>query len=780
MNSSFGFNNKKIKHLSSSFLIKTGVIVSLALCLNSVGLSKDNTQKAVLKQEKNSGTFHGIKDTNRVKSGFVVRDLIMYVDENLGINIGKCSFGVSLPFGSVRSCPRTPDTRSFDLSTGYNPKEEISGFTNINTGSVYKYVKLLISPQTGLACFGNEQNNPTDHDSKKANEICRPGYYSVDLTRYGIKTEITTAHFSSIYRLTYPQTNDGEASIVIYPSSALWGTANYSTVKYDIKKNTITGAIDINDGWYYARGTMYYAIELSKPVQRYGTFNNVNKKMYNDYDTISGEGAGCFLKFKTRANEKVYLKVAISTKSVENAEKFLKNEITGWDFDRVKSKAAKIWNKSLSTILIDDNTVSDDQKTMFYTSLYHSFISPKNRTGDCPWNYSGPYYDDELCVLDMFRCQYPLLTLLKESMVRDNVNSFVELYKHYGYAPDAFLCGLGDMVQGGDDVDIVAADAFTKGVKGINWTDAYKMLKAHATVSGRTPYYIDNDRGWVPINTLPKMAYASVSKTLEYAYNDFCTSEVAGALGFNRDKERLFNRSTHWVNLWAPNASSKGYTGFIMAKDTNGNPDIIDPSDDPGGSFSKYFYEGNSWQYSYFVPHQINKVIQLMGGDSTFIKRLEYFVANELTLDNEPVFLIPFLFNYAARPDLTSKYIRYISTTKYSRFNYPGDEDSGAMSSWYVFSQLGFFPVAGQDVYLMYGPGFKKVTIQMENGKKIKIYGNNASIENKYVKSVTLNEKNLKKDWFRHNDIKNGAVLNFNMSSTPTNWGHDGTLPPSY
>ena len=200
---------------------------------------------------------------------------------------------------------------------------------------------------------------------------------------------------------------------MIYPSSALWGTANYSTVKYDIKKNTITGAIDINDGWYYARGTMYYAIELSKPVQRYGTFNNVNKKMYNDYDTISGEGAGCFLKFKTRANEKVYLKVAISTKSVENAEKFLKNEITGWDFDIVKSKAAKIWNKSLSTILIDDNTVSDDQKTMFILLYTIPLFHPKTVPAIARGIIRGPYYDDELCVLDIFRCQYPLLNSFK-------------------------------------------------------------------------------------------------------------------------------------------------------------------------------------------------------------------------------------------------------------------------------------------------------------------------------------------------------------------------------
>jgi predicted alpha-1,2-mannosidase len=662
----------------------------------------------------------------------------------------------------------------------YNPKEEISGFTNINMGSVYKYVKLLISPQTGLACFGNEQRKSTDHDSKKANEICNPDYYSVDLTRYGIKTEITSAHYTSMYRLTYPKTKDGDASIVIYPSSSFWGSANYSTVKYDAKTNIISGYLDINDGWYLARGTIYYAIKFSKPVKGYGTFNNVKKAIYNDADTISGDGAGCFLKFDTKANEKVYLKVSISTKSIENAEKFLKEEIPGWDFDKVKSNSERIWNKSLSTILIDDNNITENEKTIFYTALYHSLISPKNRTKDCPWDYSGPYYDDELCIWDTFRSEFPLLTLIKESVVRDNVNSFIEVYKHFGYMPDAYLCGHRDMVQDGDDADNVVTDAYLKGVKGINWNDAYKLLKGHATLSGRSPYYRDNNRGWVPINTLPIMSYASVSKTLEFAYNDFCASEVAAGLGFNNDKKQFFDRSTKWINLWAPDVSSEGYNGFIMAKDTSGKPVTTDPGNDPAGSFSKYFYEGNSWQYSYFAPHQVSRLIQLHGGKSAFTKRLEYYVANKLVIDNEPAFLVPYLFNYVSRPDLTSKYVRHISGTEYTMTSYPGDDDSGAMSSWYIFSKIGFFPVAGQDIYLINGPSYKKVTLQMENGKKIEIFGNNASPENQYVESVTLNGKQIAKSWFKHGEIKNGAKFYFDMSPVPTKWGFDAPVPPSY
>jgi alpha-1,2-mannosidase, putative len=704
-------------------------------------------------------------------SAFEVRNLLQYVDQHIGIAEGNCSFGVSLPFGAIRPCPHTPETR-----TGYSADGEITGFTVINTGSVYKYGNFLISPQIGLDCW--DDNAPTGHDSGKANEEIRPDYYAVDFMKFGIKTEIASAHYSSIFRFTYPEARNGEASMVIYPSHTLFSKSTYATVNYDSVKNTVTGYVSINDGWYYSKGKIYYAVQFSKPPVSHGMFRNHERKRHEKSDTISGDGVGCYLKFNTSKEEKVYLKVAISTKSIANAEEFLDNEIPVWNFDQVQTDAADIWNKALSSILIDDETISRDEKTIFYTALYHCLISPKDRTGDCPWDYSGPYYDDQLCVWDTYRTEFPLLTLIKESVVRDNIKSFCEVFKHYGYAYDALLCGMGDMVQGGDAVDVLIADAYVKGVPGIDWSDAYHLLKGHATVSGRTPYYLDNDRGWVPFNTIPRMAHASASKTLEFAYNDYCAAVVAGGLGRKEDKIRFLGRSTRWINLWDPNTISEGFKGFIQAKDTANNFIAIDPKTNPEGPFSLYFYEGDSWTYSFYAPHQMNKLIRLMGGDTTFTKRLEHYAGNRIEIDNEPCFLTPFLFVYALRPDLTSFYVRKVSDN-FTRNAYPGDDDSGAMSSWFIFSRLGFFPVAGQDLYLVNGPRYKKVTIQMENGKKITIFGEKASEENKYVESVNLDDRNLKQAWFKHSDIKNGVVIKFKMGPHTTKWGQTAP-PPSY
>ncbi len=764
------------KYCCFSFLKrKLLFLLFVFLCHGMVTFSKDKKDMVSLAEPVCHIPLAEAKGLMPAKTGYEVRNLVQYVDQNIGIDIGKCSFGVSMPFGSIRPCPHTQNSRN-----GYSSKEKISGFTNVNTGSAYKYVNLLISPQTGLSCWDQGENKATEYDSDKDNEISRPDYYSVDLTRYGIKTEVTSTRNTAIYCFTYPETMNENASMVIYPSHSFSSKYTYSDISYDKKNNLITGHLNLNDGWYFARGTIYYAIKFSKPVKSFGMFDNAQRKMHDNADTISGEGVGCFLKFNTNANEKIYMKVSTSTKSVANAVNFVNNEISGFDFEKTKTDATEKWNKALSAVLIDDGNISKDEKTIFYTALYYTLISPKDRTGDCPWDYTGPYYDDQLCIWDTFRSAFPFLTLIRESVVRDNIQSFNELYKHYGYASDAFLCGLGDMVQGGDDVDNVIADAYAKGVAGINWADSYNLLKGHATISGRTPHYRNDDQGWVPFNTISKMALGTASKSMEFAYNDFCLSKVAEGLGYNDDKKRFFDRSTKWINLWNLDAKSEGFSGFITSKDSIGKWVDLDPNENPEGSFSKHFYEGNSWTYSFFVPHQMEKLINLMGGKATFTSRLEKYVSGKIEITNEPCFLTPYLFTYVARPDLTSRYVRQISTTNFTRNSGPGDDDSGAMSSWLIFSKLGFFPVAGQNLYLINGPRYKKVTIQMENGKNIIIYGKNASEENKYVKSVTLDGKSLNKAWFKHSEIKNGAVIDFQMDSKVSSWGLDGSLPPSY
>lgn len=706
-----------------------------------------------------------------------VRDLLGYVDLRLGADpgIGNCTTGVSLPFGFVRPCPHTPDA-----PTGYHIHKNITGFTVVNAGNVYKYGNLLVSPQTGLDCI--DDKGVTNHDSPKANEVLQPEYYAVDLTRFGIKSEMTTERNSAIFRFTYPETREDSASIVIYPShiilpQASGGKSTFSAINYDPEKGIITGYLVNNDWWYYSRGMKtYFAIRWNKPVTGFGMFSDNGHKITDGVNKIEGDGVGCYLKFNTRKDEQIMLKVTVSQRSVENALKYMELEMPDWNFERVRQNASEKWNKALSSILIDDETITNEEKSLFYTCLYRCFVNPKNKTGDCPWNYDGPFYDDHLAFWDTYRTLFPLLTLLKESVVRDNILSFNEVFRHHGYAYDALIGGVGDMVQGGDNVDVFVAEAFAKEIAGIDWDEAYAMTKGHATMTGRSPLYRENDRGWVPYNSLPLMSRGSVSKTLEFAYNDYCVSYLARGLGYQDDQLRFQKRSGKWTTLWDYTVENEGFKGFIQAKDSAGRFVAIDPNT-PSDPFSLFFYEGDSWTYSFYAPHQIPRLIEMIGGEEAFIKRLEYYVANRIEIYNEPCFLTPFLFNYVRRPDLTSFYARKTASS-FTLQNYPGEEDSGAMSSWFVFSRLGLFPVAGQDLYLLFGPHYRKVTIQMENGKKIVMNGKNASEDNIYVMSAKLNGKALKEAYLRHADLKNGASITFNMSPDATDWGTKST-PPS-
>jgi predicted alpha-1,2-mannosidase len=691
---------------------------------------------------------------------------------------------------------------------GYSSQGTIDGFTQINAGTQNEGSSLLISPQIGLDCWDAfagglgmpsagmpSEHGGTGHDSDKSDEVVRPDYYAVTLDRFGIRVQVTATEHVAIYRFTYPQSDHPQASVVIYPSHAQRRPAPvFASVRFNPALGVLTGRLDAESVILPRVRKYYYAACFSAKTRSFGVFDNELRQIKEGESELAKAGAGFFARFDMPETRTVYVKVAISTKSGAKAAEFLKSEIPDWDFDRVQSGAAETWNAALSSILIDDPEISDDEKTIFYTALYHVLLSPQNRTGDCPWDYNGPYYDEEHCVWDTFRTKFPLLTLIRQGAVRDNVRSYCEVFRHFGYAADALFGGQEDFAQGGDDVDVLVADAYAKGVPGIDWTASYNLLKGHATMSGRSALYRADDRGWVPYGTLPLFQLGNVfleppnvvqlsggadSKTLEFAYNDFCLARVAEGMGHDEDARRFLTRSGQWVNLWNSQAGSDGFHGFIQSKDIDGDWVPFDPAK-TNTSMSPDLYEGSSWTYSYFVPHQMSKLIALMGGKENFIQRLHHYIARRLEMYNEPCFLAPYLFNYVSRPDLTSAAIRRINTAYFSRAGYPGDDDSGAMSSWLIFSKLGVFPVAGQDVYLLFGPRYQKVTIQMENGKRIVIYGKGASQEAAFVKSAMNNGVALDRAWIRHGDLRGGAVLDFTMSPTPTAWTWDAAAPPSY
>jgi predicted alpha-1,2-mannosidase len=709
--------------------------------------------------------------------GFEIRNLTGYVDpRNATETPGNCVIGPQVPWGSINPSPDTPGGDT----DGYTTNSKIRGFSQTHvsgTGGGSRYGNFLVSPQIGLAV------GETAHDSNKTGELAACGYYKVTLSDYNITSEVTPTQNSAIYRLTFPSSTDANILIdlghyITRDILARDGGATAGTVTVDNLNNKISGWGTYRGGWGATDYNIYFCAKFSKSPAGYGTWKNGVVTAGSTTNSVSAyqDRIGGYFKFSTTANEIIYLKIAVSMKSTSNAETLLNNEIPAWDFDGVRSTCEAKWNDVLSTILIDDPTATTDQLKLFYTNFYHCLVMPRDRTGDCPWGWAGQYWDDQYAGWDTFRSVFPLYSLVKESVLKNNILSYIERYNYNGgpnYVADAYIAGYNGMVQGGDDVDPVIVEAYAKGIAGIDWNAAYNILKYHAD-NIRTADYRLNNRGWIPDDSAIDSRRGS--KTVEYAFNDFNAAMVACGLG-KAEYNAYLTRSGQWENIWKPDKSDEGYSGFLQPRKADMTWVDFDPD---SAADNNRFYEGKSWGYSYYVPQNMARLVSLMGGSATFVNRTKYyFDQGKHDWTNEPCFLVSRLFNYSLRPDLTSNYVRS-GMSRWTLTNSPGNDDSGGMGSWYVFSAMGFFPVAGTDLYLINGPMFQKITIQMENGANIVINGPRASDSaNKYVQSATLNGVALNKAWFRHSEITNGATFTFTMGSTASGWGQTGNPPPS-
>jgi predicted alpha-1,2-mannosidase len=700
------------------------------------------------------------------------KPLVDYVNPFIGvIDPGSnCVIGPQLPSGSINPSPQT-QKGSHD---GYSPNEPIRGFGQVHVSGTGwgKYGQIFFSPQIGLAI------GETEHDSPKENERATAYEYSVKLSRYNIKTELTPSFHSAIYRFTFPES--GTSNIVFDLSHHI-----AKDIAPELGGKILDGALNITNssgdeikgyGNYtggFGEGTyrVYFCARLSKAPLATGTWLNkvITPGQKSEKLQKTDDRVGAYFNYKTKANEKIYMKVAISFKSIEQATVWLDSEIPGFDYNKVKEAAKKIWNDHLNKIVVEGGTEKD--KRIFYTAFYHACIMPRNRTNDSEHFGPGvPVWDDHFAVWDTWRTLYPLQVLINPDMVSSTVNSFIARLKTNKMVKDAFIAGNEMMAeQGGNNVDNIIADAYVKGVKGVDWKEAYKVIKFNADNERQGSHRWNKkdstdtykELGWIQAGRM------SNSMTLEYAYNDFCASELAKDLGTKEDYKKYLDRSGKWINLWDAEAESDGFKGFIMPRRANGNFVNINIKEYPG-SWNNYFYEGTSWTYSYFVPHQFKKLVELSGGNDMFVKKLQHgFENNLIDYGNEPAFLAVQAFHYAGRSDLASFYSRKLMRDRFNEKGYSGNDDSGAMSSWYLFSSMGFFPNAGQDIYYLTGSSFTNVTLRLGNGKTIVISAPNASPVNIYIKSVTINGKKWDKPWFSHKDIQNGAKIIFEMTDQP-------------
>jgi predicted alpha-1,2-mannosidase len=524
--------------------------------------------------------------------------------------------------------------------------------------------------------------------------------------------------------------------------------------------------------------------------------------------------------------------MGLSFISTEQACQNAEREIPGpaFDFDGLVTSAEDAWREKLAPISIEAGDVDDSMQTNFWSAVYRTMLSPQNYTGENPyWQSNEPYFDSFYCLWDMWRVQLPFLTVLDPLMMSSIVRSLLDTYKHRGWLPDCMMSTCKGWTQGGSDADNVLVDAYVKNLTGIDWELAYEAIVNDAeneplewSVEGRGGLTSWKKLDYIPYLDFDPVGFGtnsrSISRTLEYAYNDFNLATLAAGLGKNTSAKYLA-RATNWQNLFKPDQPSSiqgvntNFTGFFQPKYQNGTWGYQDPiACSPLADFCSLTsnpsetFESSAWEYMFFVPHDIGKVIDLLGGEETFLRRLDFFHTSGLAdIGNEPVFLTVYMPHYAGRPGLSAerahsckrpKMITHITATSVlilnadipSRFNtshagLPGNDDSGSMASFTLFSMLGLFPNPGQNVYFITPPFFPSISITnaLTNATAtIRTTNFDNEYKNIYIQSAKLNGEVYSKGWIRHEFFTQGWTLELVLGDTESTWGTEvGDRPPS-
>lgn len=699
---------------------------------------------------------------------------------------GNVFVGPTVPFGMAKPGPDM-DIGENDANAGWAGTGDIRGFSQIHvsgTGGGAKYGNVLIQPMVGAPVASG-------YGSPRSEEAAEIGLYSVKLARYNVKVELTSARRTALYRFTFPASNHSNILIDVgrclisgrKSGEAQSVTASQVTI---LSPTEVSGSTSVTGGWNKQPNTytVYFYAKADMPASNWGVWNAGELQAGNK--SAKGVSTGGWLTFHTREGQKVEMKAGISFISVEQAKRNATEEVPSFDFEAVRNRLIETWNKALATLDVSGET--PEQRSMLYTALYHTMIMPTDRSGENPlWQSSEPYYDDYYAIWDTFRCASPLLTLIAPQRETDIVRSLVDIYRHEGWLPDARSGNYNGRTQGGSNAEFPITDAFLKGLKGIDWEEAYKAEVNDAENPPRDQF----KEGRGGLDDWKKLGYVSVegvdrpgSKQMEYAADDYEIALQAKGLGKNSDARKYAARAENWRKLWDARLSDGGVSGFIHPRHHDGS--WLEPftAMDSGSWGSKTFYEGNSWTYSTFVPQNVAGLMELSGGKESFVNRLDAFfdVPGRYDVSNEPGFLSPYLYIWAGRHDKTAERLRAIVAANF----HPGkngmafNDDSGAMSAWYALAQIGIYPNAGQDVYLIGSPTIPETTIHLGNGRDFRIIAKDASAKNKYVASAELNGKPLNRAWFRHAEIASGGKLVLTMAAQASHWAADDEPPSSH
>ncbi len=719
-----------------------------------------------------------------------VKDLVEYVNTLQGTNSkfeltrGNTYPTIALPFGMNTWSPQT--ARNGDGWKYQYFKDTIRGFQQAHQCSSWTndYAVFSLMPVSGqLKLSDLERGAKFNHD----NEIAKPHYYKVDFDN-GITTEVSPSLRGSHMRFSFPKNE--KAYIVID------GYTGASGIKIDRKNRQITGFVRNGRGMDRVKGFKnYFVIQFDKSFQEAGIWENRNGKTWENQTSKEGEGISAYIQFKD--GQKVQAKIASSYVSLDQAQLNLKREL-GKDrnLEQTKANAKAIWNKQLSKILVEGGT--EAQMKTFYSCFFRaSLFSRKfyeiNENGD-PFYYSpydgkvhNGYMYTDTGFWDTFRGQFPLNAILYPEMHGNYVSALVDAYHQRGWLPSwSFPSESGGMI--GNHAISLLADAYVKGLKTFNPEEALEAYYHEAT--NESPIGPSSGRqGWKEYFTLGYIAYPDVreatAKTLEYAYDDFCGYQLAKASG-NKYYEEIFGRQMYnYKNVYDPEV------GFMRGRKKNGEwVENFDPFE-WGGPFT----EGNAWHYLWSVFQDPQGLINLMGGNDNFISKLDEVFTSPNTVHvgtyggkihemtemqmanmgqyahgNQPIQHMIYLYNYAKQPWKAQYHARNVMDKlyDYTESGYPGDEDQGQTSSWYVLSALGFYSVCpGTDQYVLGSPVFKKTTITLENGNKFVINAPKNDKDHVYIEAASLNGQNYTKNFITYDDILTGGTFDLKMSTSP-------------
>lgn len=694
--------------------------------------------------------------------------------------------GAQVPFGFVSLGPDT----SHGSTSGYDSAGLILGFSHTHvsgTGGGGKYGNFRVTPALGDSAWGNLA-------FARSQEVASPGYYSVTLGRAGqrIRTELTASRLAGFHRYRFPPSS--EARIIVDASATIplggGGPRSIGGEVTVVDGRHIAGKMTFVGGWGRTKPyTLYFyaefdraAIEIGRWRSSTGTFarvSGIGASAGGDTRQSLNDRVGTYATFNTGRNPVVQLKLAVSFISIEQARSNLERELPGWSFEAARSAARSQWTSALGKVEVEGGT--DEQRRTFYSALYRAHVMPHDLTGENVWWQSAePHYEDFYTLWDTFRTLHPLLTLIQPKRQRDMIRSLLDTYRHEGWLPDARIAGATGPNQGGSNGDVVVADAIVKDLGGFDAQLGLEALLKDGSTQSPDPLNQGRElKDYLALGYMSLSQTRSASRTLEYAFNDYAIAAAAAKLG-RQDIARTYTlRSHNWTHLWDAklNCIRPRYRDGRWLENFDCNREYPDATSE---WWDAPFYEGSSRQYSTFAPHDVPKLIRLLGGRAKFVAWLDsFFDGGAYNQGNEPDILAPWLYIDAGRPDRTAERVRAIIAKAYSsgRTGLPGNDDAGTLSSWYVWAAIGLFPSAGQPFYYIGSPIFRRTTIHLERGRDFRIIAEGTSATNVYVQSAELNGRSLDRARLTHDELIGGGRLVLHMGPHPSRWSTGDTAP---